>query len=1069
MYTSEEREKVYPISTADGGYCSEIKSEVFTPYDNREYDNLNKSERNSIIMWAHNKNNEPCCLHIMQFSPFVRMILPDSDIYGNHIIWDDGAYFKLINQIEKYIKLPCFSKGKEYILSGPMSYYVSYHPSLYNYGAKEERVLTMRFKNAESARIAKIFGRKKKEFNKQEIQFTPIENTIDNVRRLKTMSNTKYSQWFSVECRELLNGHPEKISTIKEYCIDYSTIIPIDETESVDWITKPTMLIMDLETYSSNPKKFTNAENPEDVIYMNSVVYGKLGEIPRKICLTTAKSEATDKGEVILLKTEEELICKTFEIIKELDPDLVGGYNVYGFDFPYIMQRVSILGMETSPRWKLASRCGRIRGKELEIYDKTWESSGYGNNRIYYPIMDGRVVFDLLPNIRKSFKLKLYNLDFVSNHFLDVGKNPLEAWQMFKAFDQVRDEIPEGLKNMREVIEYCIVDSIRPFEIFEKISLWYNWKELSNVAGINTIDIFTRGEQKRCFSQICDESYKDSYYVPDKIKFEGKYKGATVQEPIRGKHKNLITLDFSSLYPSIMQALNICYTTFIKKEDWYKYKDHEVNIIKFTQEEPEVGDFENSDNEDDNENENDEDEDKPKKKAVKKEVKMINVDYEYRFIKSEIKEGIIPKIERRCVSDRKKVKKLLAEVEDLIDELEAEMKLLHESSERYKEIYKMLPDLRIKCATLDKRQNSIKIFANSLYGFLGAIDMGLLPHLPSALCITAMGREYIEIANNFIREKYNGKVIYGDTDSGMYEIPGVNTRKEAYEMGLKIAPEVSALFPPPLKMEFEKAADMLILKKKNYYMMMFNADGTPKTKNGKISLTAKGVATARRDKSNLLTTLYQQIVDCIMIEGDIFKSLEHVFNTCSSLLLEEIKVSSLTVIRELKKIETGPLKELYKHMKENGREPQKGERIEYIMVNNGDSGSNVGEKMREYEMWLKDPNREDVDMHYYISSLSKSIDYLFNTGYLEHIDFFETITYQPISRRKDERNMKTGIIHIFSEIVRDILYEDKEKIVRKFGIDFVNPGYTFTRNEYAAFIIKLKYEDICDTIRDYLK
>ena len=47
---------------------------------------------------------------------------------------------------------------------------------------------------------------------------------------------------------------------------------------------------------------------------------------------------------------------------------------------------------------------------------------------------------------------------------------------------------------------------------------------------------------------------------------EAGYEGATVLDPIRGFYnKPISTLDFASLYPSIMQAHNLCYTTLVRK------------------------------------------------------------------------------------------------------------------------------------------------------------------------------------------------------------------------------------------------------------------------------------------------------------------------------------------------------------------------------------------------------------------------------------------------------------------------------------------------------------------------
>merc|ERR1712117_749514 len=47
---------------------------------------------------------------------------------------------------------------------------------------------------------------------------------------------------------------------------------------------------------------------------------------------------------------------------------------------------------------------------------------------------------------------------------------------------------------------------------------------------------------------------------------EENFEGATVIEPKRGYYADPVaTLDFSSLYPSIMMAHNLCYTTLLKK------------------------------------------------------------------------------------------------------------------------------------------------------------------------------------------------------------------------------------------------------------------------------------------------------------------------------------------------------------------------------------------------------------------------------------------------------------------------------------------------------------------------
>lgn len=1103
QYISEARAKIYPNETR---FCSSVQKQYFSPYDIRQYDDMLNSEKSSIMFWCHNPEGESCAVYVKEFPCFVRLVLPECDIHNERLYWDEELIHKFIIEINRYLNTSFFSGKSPYSLSGPKSYTLTTEKPLYNFDAKEVRILTLRFDNKQSADLFKKFYpyykkiiptkdkdgkvktreqylsdvqkeedrmiKKIRKFNNTEIIFKGIEDNVDDIRRLMSFVNLKYSQWFSANCKQIYDEHPDKISTGKEYWIDWKSICPVDENESINWVVNPLLMVMDLETYSHNPKKFPNAQHPKDCIYMNSIVIGREGEEPTKICLTTADSEPTDKGKVILLKSEADLICKTYELIKELNPDLIGGYNTYRFDFPYLLERAEdILGLKDYPRYKLASRCGRIKGKAFTKYHKIWKSSGYGNNQITYPEMDGRVLFDLLPNIKKQYKLKVYKLDYVANYFLGVGKNDMTAKEMFRTYDAVKQKKKGGLKRMKRVIEYCIVDSLRPYQIFNKIGLWRDWKELSNVAGVNVIDLFTRGEQIRCFSQICDKLYKEGYFIPEMLLFDGKYKGATVQEPIRGYHKNLITLDFASLYPSIMRAFNLSYDTFVPKEEWHKYRDEDVFIIKFTQEEPEHGDFEE---EKDEESDSEDEEGNTKKKKAKKEVKMINVHYEYRFVKHHIRQGIIPTIETKCCDDRNKVKKQMKVVGEELTNYEDEIKRLDPSCDRYQEIYNLLPDLRIKYEILNKRQNAIKVLANSLYGFLGAIAMGKLPHLPSALSITAMGRALIAKANDFIREHHKGVVIYGDTDSGMYKVPNIDNRKLCYDLGVIIEKQLKEhkVFLDPISMEFEKAADMLILKKKNYYMMMFNKDGTPQTKNGKIKLDAKGVATARRDKAPFLTDLYQKIVDIIMIKGNdvdmqthIFDSINCIFDSIIDLLLGDIDTTKLVLVKELNQLETGPMAQLYRYMKDNGREPQQGERLEYIIVDVGFKGAKTGERMREYDMWIENFDREDYDVTYYVGCLIKSIDYLFNTGYLPFLETFSKIGYKPYSKRKNgkkERTMDKGLVNMIYEILLDVMYLDKLDIERHFRMSFDD----LSRKEYTVVILEEYKKYIFETLRE---
>ncbi|VDK78914.1 unnamed protein product [Cylicostephanus goldi] len=119
---------------------------------------------------------------------------------------------------------------------------------------------------------------------------------------------------------------------------------------------------------------------------------------------------------------------------------------------------------------------------------------------------------------------------------------------------------------------------------------------------------------------------------------------------------------------------------------------------------------------------------------------------------------------------------------------------------------------------LNGRQLALKISANSVYGFTGA-TVGKLPCLEISQSVTAFGRQMIDLTKNEVEKRYvagaldgkcpaNAQVVYGDTDSVMVKF-GVKTVAEAMEIGLHAATEVSKIFTPPIKLEFEKVGQRL--------------------------------------------------------------------------------------------------------------------------------------------------------------------------------------------------------------------------------------------------------------------
>lgn len=116
-------------------------------------------------------------------------------------------------------------------------------------------------------------------------------------------------------------------------------------------------------------------------------------------------------------------------------------------------------------------------------------------------------------------------------------------------------------------------------KLMEKMMCLYNYAEMARVTGVPIKFLFTRGQQIKVTSQLYRKAYEVDILIPNEkrnVEGEGKYEGATVIEPDIGYYTDPIaTLDFASLYPSIMMAHNLCYSTLIPPDQVNKFKPSE--------------------------------------------------------------------------------------------------------------------------------------------------------------------------------------------------------------------------------------------------------------------------------------------------------------------------------------------------------------------------------------------------------------------------------------------------------------------------------------------------------------
>lgn len=363
------------------------------------------------------------------------------------------------------------------------------------------------------------------------------------------------------------------------YKIVWSKIISKKEINEIPPVK---MLSFDIECYSSTGE-FPQASNVKDKIIQIGSSIQRFGEEKSdKNVFVLGECDEIEDTNVIVCENEKDLIHKWFVHIHELNPDVIIGYNIHGFDWEYISERCKLL--ELLSYKKLLSRIEGVYSTQKEY---KMESNAYGQNLFNYMDTPGINQIDLLYYFRREVKLSSYKLDFVAKHFLNENKRPVTPQQIFKMGG------PEGDSKSRSIVaDYCAQDTLLPLRLLENRLILTNLIEMSKCTHVPLVWLIFRGQQIKVYSQVQKELRLKGYLFPEHLKFNKisseKFQGATVLNCERGAHlKHPVSgLDFKSLYPSIIIAHNLCVTTLVLEDKYdnlpgVEYDTHEWDSYKF--------------------------------------------------------------------------------------------------------------------------------------------------------------------------------------------------------------------------------------------------------------------------------------------------------------------------------------------------------------------------------------------------------------------------------------------------------------------------------------------------------
>ena len=405
----------------------------------------------------------------------------------------------------------------------------------------------------------------------------------------------------------------------------------------------------------------------------------------------------------------------------EIDPDIITGYNILNFDNVYTIQRAQHLYEMFDDKELDKAWCwGRHRTRTCTLKKSYKFSNQRGGKESWECRIEGREFMDLYKIVMDDHKLRSYKLDNVALELLGTRKISI-------AYDDIptMQQTSEGRVKLGV---YCVKDAYLPCRMALKMAKVLNAVLMSQVTGVSLNTILNRGQQIRTVSLMLKKVKQRAalgdvrWFLPDEDKppATGGFEGAVVITPIPGFYPDPVaTLDFASLYPSIMRAYNMCFSTIIndpmeaKRRGYVWDEDMEnptfrpVRSFKY----PEGGKFE-----------------------------YLNKETDVCFVTAKKRKGILPEILAELLTERKATKKM--------------MKSYVEGSMDY--------------AVCDGRQLALKVCANSVYGFTGA-SRGFLPDLRIASSVTRVGRGMANETKFMCEDRYKEygvRVVYGDSVSG---------------------------------------------------------------------------------------------------------------------------------------------------------------------------------------------------------------------------------------------------------------------------------------------------------------
>jgi DNA polymerase elongation subunit (family B) len=680
--------------------------------------------------------------------------------------------------------------------------------------------------------------------------------------------------------------------------------------------------------------------------------------IARKVFVWPSVDKSEDPSvEFRGYRTEADMIEGFMEYVQQENPDIICGYNTYGFDDKFLATRAKTCGM------KLNLARGQIWGDILQ--KKTFDLAS-GKYEVEYLKTPGRLTIDLLLSMRREHTLDSYKLDNVASTFLrdkvlkfegntvhtkttrglfagnyvcfDLVGNTINPYQEGRKFlvrslthntivldekekdlfgDLTADEkkmlewsftkddiTPQDIfrmhrgtpKDRATVAKYCIQDCDLVLTLMSKLDTLTNSRGMADVCFVPLQFLFLRGQGIKIFSRVAYEASKRNQILQTQEALDGEgigYEGAIVISPKIGMYLDT---------PIAVLDFNSLYPSSMIGEnlspDTLVCKKNYIGTKLDSHEGMTAEQIKNLKVE-------------TREVSYTEDGQTCKCTYIKATPDQPLSTGLIPTALQIMLAKRKEARKKMEDPK--LDDAQ-------------KSVYNGL-------------QLAYKVVANSIYGQLGS-RTSPIRKMCIAACTTAVGRRSLLFAKSTV-EADGAEVVYGDTDSIFVKFPGKDL-PGAIGAGQEAAKKITSLCPhKAFVIGYEKTFYPFILFcRKRYVGMKYEEDPT------KCKRASMGIVLRRRDNAPIVKDVYGGALDIILEEKDIGKAAEFVKTMLVKVLKAELPIDKFAITKQLR--------DDYKAMAKNysgsatipahrilanrmtardpGNAPSVGERLQYVYI-----------------------------------------------------------------------------------------------------------------------------------------